>query len=104
MGELLFKQGFTNVDGSDANERYVRYCQNSGWYKNTYTMLHGLPRGFQPQITEDQLSTVPEHLQSRYDCVIGSGVFDEGRISSNGIIDAYEMLKEGGHLVATLKQ
>ena len=54
-------------------------------------MFLGLPRG------ADNAPTIPDHLQGRFDCVMGTGVYYEGHIPKEGFLDAYDMLKIGGH-------
>ena len=32
MGKLMNEQGFTNIDGADASQKFVSFAQNTGWY------------------------------------------------------------------------
>ena len=61
-------------------------------------MFCGLPRG------PDNAPTIPEDLQGRFDCVVGSGVFCDGHVPKEGFLDAYDMLKPGGHFVFCLRK
>ena len=61
-------------------------------------MYHGLPRG------PDNAPTIPENLRGRFDCVVGAGVFYHGHIPKEGFMDAYDMLKPGGHFVFGLRK
>ena len=45
MGRLLSEKGYTSIEGADATAEYVKHCAESGWYKKTYEMYLGLPRG-----------------------------------------------------------
>ena len=91
MGKYLSPKGYNRIEGADATAHFVKHCNESGWYERCYEMFLGLPRG------PDNAPTIPDHLQNRFDCVMGTGVYYEGHIPKEGFLDAYDMLKIGGH-------
>ena len=43
-------------------------------------------------------------MKGRFDLVVGCGVFYEGHVPAAGFIDAYDMLRVGGHFVTSLRK
>ena len=93
MGKLLRAEGYSNIDGADASENFVKVANQTGWYRKCHQRLFGLG--------EDHLD---QNLKGTYDLVVAVGVFGGGHIPKEGYDDAYAMLKPGGHFVACIRK
>ena len=41
LGKLLTEQGYTNIQGGDASQKFVNIANASGWYQNCQVTLFG---------------------------------------------------------------
>lgn len=93
MGKLLKAQGFTNIEGADASQKYVETANASGWYTSCSVIWFG--KG---------VDALPASVVGKYDLVMASGVFVDGHIPSAGFEDAHAMLKSGGHFITSMRR
>ena len=91
VGNLLKENGFTNIDGADASEKFVNAAEASGAYKNTRALFFGLG-----------VDKYPEELKGKYDLVAASCVWCPGHIPNCGFDDVHVSLKPNGYFATPI--
>ena len=92
IGELLHKQGYTNIVGSDASESFVKTAGDKPHYKEVKHFYSGMG-----------LDKFEASYHNRFDVVTISGCLLKGHMPAAAIDDVYCALKVGGHFVTGMR-
>lgn len=91
LGVELKPKGYINLDGVDATETFVEFAKNAQNYRNVEVVWLGCDK-------------MPSDYESKYDIVLGSGVFLKGHFTKNAFDDLHRALKVGGLLVFGIRE
>lgn len=89
IGELLSKEGYTNIDGLDISPDMLEVAKGKGCYKS---LICGSIGNKSLAIPDDQ-----------YDALLCIGCVTLGHIKPNGISEMLDMIKPGGLYLFTIR-
>lgn len=92
IGEMLHKQGYTNIDGVDASQKFTEHVRTKDWYQQVDTLFLG--------VGVDQF---PDKFKRKYDCACASGVFMPNHMPPSAMDDVHASLKTGGSFVTAMR-
>ena len=90
MGKMLGQDGYNQIVGVDASEKFVEASVATGFYTETQVMYLGN-------------GEFPEKYNGYFDTVVASGVWLKGHIPCAGLEDVYTALKVGGHFITAMR-
>ena len=92
IGEMLHKEGYTNMDGADASKKWVEYVNTKGWYKVCEAFYLGMG-----------VDEFPSKFKGKYDCCMASGVFLPNHMPASAMDDIHSCLKTGGYFITAMR-
>jgi SAM-dependent methyltransferase len=92
IAEMLHAQGYSNIDGADASERFLALAQSKGWYKDCEAFFFG-----------NGVEAFPAKFKGKYDCCCASGVFLPNHMPPSAMDDIHCSLKTGGYFVTAMR-
>ncbi|XP_071842775.1 methyltransferase-like protein 27 [Apostichopus japonicus] len=87
IGDLLKKEGYSNMDALDASQGMLDIASKKNLYKNTFRSLIG---------TSESIENLAE---GSYDAMVSAGVFAHGAVYYESIPLLLKYLKKGGYLI-----
>ena len=92
IADMLSKEGYTNINGADASEKFVEFAKSKGWYKECDAFFFGVG-----------LDKFPAKHHGKYDCCCASGVFVPNHMPPAAMDDIHISLKTGGYFVTAMR-
>lgn len=92
IAEMLFKEGYRNIDGVDASQKLIEHVKTKGWYNQADTLFLGMG-----------VDQFPAKFKNKYDCACASGVFMPNHMPPSAMDDIHASLKTGGHFVTAMR-
>ena len=93
IGELLHKNGFTNIVASDASEVFAKTAGEKPYYKDVKSFYNGMG-----------LDKFAAEYHNRFDVVTISGCLLKGHMPAAAIEDVHCALKVDGHFVTAIRK
>jgi SAM-dependent methyltransferase len=90
IAEMLKKEGYNNIDGADASEKFIAHCESTGWYRDLGCFYFGA-------------NVLPDKFKNKFDCVTASGVFLPNHFPPAALDDIHVCLKVGGYMVTAMR-
>ena len=90
IAELLNAQGYENIFGADASEKFIEFCKSKPWYKDCDCFFFGS-------------GVFPEKLIGKFDCCCASGVFVPNHMPPSAMDDIHISLKPGGFFITAMR-
>ncbi len=92
VARLLKEQGYDNIDGADASEKFVEHAKTKGLYKECDAFFFG-----------NGLDVFPAKFKGKFDCCTASGVFMPNHMPPSAMDDIHCSLKTGGYFVTAMR-
>ena len=89
---MLTKEGYRNIVGADASEKFVEHAMSKGWYNECDTLFFG-----------NGVDVFPAKFKNRFDCCCASGVLMPNHMPPTALDDIHCSLKIGGYFVTAMR-
>lgn len=92
IASMLHANGYNNIDGADASDKFVEHSREKGWYKECDVVWFG-----------NGVEVFPAKLKGKYDCCCASGVFLPNHMPPSAMDDIHCSLKAGGYFITAMR-